>query len=334
MVLFILRKRPDCGDTEHYSYKSSGLFQSAEFVSDMLNCHHINSKVVTVVDSNGIDKAVVENGATTVVLEAIWCPPYKLVQLEKLHPNVKWIVRIHSEIPFLAHEGMALNWLHQYALIPNVRVATNSKRALQDIRNLRPVFLPNYYPVPDRVNRDKFPFSDLRVGCFGAIRPLKNQLTQALAAIQYADSVGRKLIFYINSTRAEQGGAEVLKNIRALFAGCPRHELFEVPWMERPVFLGLVSLMDVCMNVSFSETFNIVAADAVSQRVPVVVSPEISWASNLIQANPNSICDIVKTLGRAIRFPIITRLSLRGLREYNEESVEVWTDYFKHEKKH
>ncbi len=332
MVLFVLRKRPSCGDTEHYSYKSSGLFQSAEYVSDMLNDNHIPSTVVTVIDSNGIDKVVVENSATTVILEAIWCPPYKLIELSKLHPKVKWIVRIHSEIPFLANEGMALNWLHQYVKIPNVRIGANSDRAVKDIKNLHPLYLPNYYPLADNISRLKFPYSDLRVGCFGAVRPLKNQLIQAIAAIEYANIKGRRLIFYINSTRTEQGGAEVLKNLRALFNAYPQHELKEVPWMEPPVFLGLVSLMDVCMSVSLSETFNIVTADAVSQKVPVVVSPEVDWVSSLIQAKPNSVKDIVKCLDRALRFSIITSLNLKGLRSYDEESVDVWTDLFKHEK--
>jgi len=33
--------------------------------------------------------------------------------------------------------------------------------------------------------------------------------------------------------------------------------------------------MDICMQVSFSETFNIVAADCIASGVPVIVSSEI-----------------------------------------------------------
>jgi hypothetical protein len=34
--------------------------------------------------------------------------------------------------------------------------------------------------------------------------------------------------------------------------------------------------MDVCLQVSFTETFNIVSADAVANYIPIVVSDEIS----------------------------------------------------------
>lgn len=46
--------------------------------------------------------------------------------------------------------------------------------------------------------------------------------------------------------------------------------------------------MDLGMQVSFSETFNIVAADMISQDVPVVVSNEIEFVAPIFKANKTS----------------------------------------------
>jgi hypothetical protein len=54
----------------------------------------------------------------------------------------------------------------------------------------------------------------LDVACFGAIRPLKNQLMQGVSAIRCAESIHKTLRFHINASRAEQKGDNVLKNLR------------------------------------------------------------------------------------------------------------------------
>jgi hypothetical protein len=54
--------------------------------------------------------------------------------------------------------------------------------------------------------------------------------------------------------------------------------------------------MDIGMQCSFSETFNIVGADFISQGVPVVGSSEIPWASPIFNADPTSSEDIFNKL--------------------------------------
>lgn len=54
--------------------------------------------------------------------------------------------------------------------------------------------------------------------------------------------------------------------------------------------------MDVAMQVSFTETFNIVAADCAVRGIPVVVSPEISWAATAYQADPTNLGSIEHAL--------------------------------------
>lgn len=323
MILFILKTR---GEGSGYY---AGLNNCINFTVDMLTDHGIPAILESVIDGNGIDKLVDELKPSTVILEAIWCPPSKLEELARLHPKVEWVIRIHSEIPFLANEGLAISWLHQYTLIKNVRIAANSVRATRDLRSFGAFYLPNYYPIPpvDKVVRTP----GLKIGCFGAIRPMKNQLIQAFAAIEYAESTCQHLDFYVNSSRTEQGGEQPLKNLRALFSRYPDCNLVEVPWLDRKEFLDVVSQMDLCLNVSLSETFNIVTADAVSQSIPVVVSPEISWASRWIQARPNHLPDILNKIRVALKYKFLTRFNLRGLRQYDQRSVDIWVNEFKEE---
>ena len=69
-------------------------------------------------------------------------------------------------------------------------------------------------------------------------------------------------------------------------------------WATHAEFLKLVDRMDIGLQVSLSETFNIVAADFVANGVPIIVSPEISWMPVQLQADPNSTDSIVKALRR------------------------------------
>lgn len=165
------------------------------------------------------------------------------------------------------------------------------------------------------------------VGCFGAIRPLKNQLIQAVAAMEYADK--RKLIlnFHINSGRVEQQGGEPLKNIIALFKDSG-HNLIKNPWLDHAQFLELVKKMDICLQVSFTESFNIVTADTISQYVPVVVSPDIDWVPEVCKADPNSTVDIINKMGIVLGHKsYVIRKTVGALNEYSRKAVKIWFEY-------
>jgi len=173
----------------------------------------------------------------------------------------------------------------------------------------------------------------INIAVFGAIRPLKNHLIQAISAIQFANEEGLKLYFHINGTRIENNGDPVLKNLRELFEGQEKHELVEHCWMEHDKFVELLQSMDICMQVSFSETYNIVTADAVNGLVPVVVSPELRWVFGLFKANPVDSNNIVSKL----RFTYYTEgLGLeyinKGMLWWNSFKAEVsWMEYFTQE---
>lgn len=290
-VLFILKKRHTYDLDTNYSYSmSSGLFNSAKFVSDMLNKNGVNSKIVEVNDANGIDKEVYQFKPDYVILEALWCPPTKFKELIPLHKNVKWIIRIHSEIPFLANEGIAIDWIEKYMEIGKVFVSFNSKRTNEEFKELYPkyknkiIYLPNYYQLNISENKKISQKDIINIGCFGAIRPMKNQLIQAVAAIKFANNLGKKLHFHINVGRTEQKGESVLKNLEALFDGS-KHKLIKHQWMPQNEFIEVIKKMDIGMQVSMSETYNIVSANFVNNEIPVVVSKEVEWVFPLFYAD-------------------------------------------------
>jgi len=311
----------------------------------MLGSAHFAVKLVQVIDNNSIDREVHLYKPTHVIIEALWCQPDKFTILQKLHPTVKWIVRGHSDIPFLSQEGVALEWITGYMKYENVSFACNSVRSYRDIRALvmsqaplltptaldrKILFLPNYYPDHRHQLRRKQVDGYLDIACFGAIRPLKNQLIQAVAATEYARRSNRRLRFHVNASRTEQRGDNVLKNLRALFASTG-NELVEHPWMPHREFLHILSGMDCALQVSFTETFNIVAADAISVGLPIVASDQVSWLSPLSMAQPTDSNDIVDKLvlvNRPFCRGIINGANLRGLKQYCDNSRTAWLDYF------
>lgn len=332
-----------------YFRKYSGLFISARLVSRMLE-EVLGFKSTTVVakDNNEIDKLVTEHKPTHVFIEAYWVVPEKFEILAKLHPNVKWIVRVHSEMPFLALEGMSMDWTMRLLDFKNVSLAPNSPRIFEDMKqillqkydadfvNQRLVYLPNYY---DPTIDDHYVVGHKRhldIGCFGSIRPLKNQLIQAVAAMTFADSLGMSLHFHVNSNRVEMAGSPVLKNLRQLFSEAPRHELVEHAWQPHGEFKELIRSMEIGMQVSFTETFNIVTADFVSQGVPVVTSPEVWWLPSHVHADPTSAADMVDKLKRvwAGRHFGLQKLNGHGLKTYSEDSVLKWKEFLVPEHKH
>ena len=324
VYLFIHKQSGSYATTEA---PSSGVRSSVSFVVDMLQQHGINAVLAEAVDGNSIDALVTKYRPRRVVLEALWVTPEKLAELLRLHPEVRqWTVRAHSEIPFLAQEGCAVDWLTRIGRL-GVEVAFNSAQTVEDWRVLdHATYLPNYYPLraPSTAASNG---SDYHVGCFGAIRPLKNQLIQALAAVKFARYLNCPLVFHMNGSRIEQFGQSNLKNIQAAisFAGA-KLELH--PWLPHTEFLELVASMDICMAVSLSESYCIVAADAVSMGVPLVGSAAISWLPKRSRARVDSVDDIFNAMDRADDTTTV-HMNHEALESYLETAVSTWMQWVK-----
>ena len=332
-ILFILKRKESLENQPYTNINSSGLSNSANFVNDMLNKIDMSSAVEIAIDNNCIDRLVTEHSPKIVIIEALWVVPEKFNVLVNLHPDVKWIVRLHSEISFMSQEGIAYDWIIKSQMYKNVFIGTNSVRMKKSLEKLNRstqndkeiLYLPNYYDTSTFVKKEKVKKDWIDIGCFGAIRPLKNHMIQALAAIEYAEKKNIGLRFHINSTRLEMKGEPILHNLRALFDNHFNHELVEHEWLEHDEFTSLCKEMDAVMQVSYSETFNIVAADALSVGTPILVSDEVPFSSWWFTAKVNDQTDICKKLSRVIDYSYANILAHKSrLMQYNESSMSSW----------
>lgn len=323
-ILFLVKTASEYGGSVMPS--KSGLRNSARFVVDAINEFPVVHAVLEICrDGNSIDKFLYNFKPQVCVIEAIWVTPSKLRELIAKYPHIRFIVRVHSKTPFLAMEGNAIEWIKEYsrdAIVSFNALSTGDDFAQIGISN---TYLPNIYPSirhlgAQAIERRR---AFYRIGCFGAIRPLKNQLAQAVAAIMFAEKHKAAVHFYINATRIEQRGDGVLKNLRALFSGT-RHKLVEIEWLEHNDFVQVIAKMDACMQVSFTETFNIVTADCIAAHVPVCVSKEMNWLT-CRKANPTSEANIAEVLEYVIKHKVdLVEDNIQDLANYNHGAKLVW----------
>lgn len=348
-ILFVLKRRQGYGCwnddliVDNSFELSSGLLNSVKLLVDMINIRmrSVDARYVVVQDNNCIDREITLYRPDIVVIEAFWVVPSKFDILKSLHPNVKWIIRSHSKSEFLAGEGSAYKWICEY-LEKGLYVACNSVQGWLDIKYLarslsinteHVLYLPNYYhiKVGRNIHSIDYDVDILDIGCFGAVRPLKNHLPQVIAALEFANKAGKRINFHINSSRVEGQGEGIIKNIRNIFGHLPQHYLVEHDWMIHEDFLTLTGSMHMNLQVSLSETFNIVAADSVYMGVPVIVSNAISWLNNSILSCKTDASSIKNEMFNLYRFHAIyslVRQQQQELKEYNESSVNAWENFF------
>ena len=346
VVLFILKRREDFNPEKHNANGlSTGLFNSATFMVDMLNANGIDARIEVAIDNNCIDRLVTQHRPTHVIIEALWVVPTKFTILCNLHKSVKWIIRVHSEMPFLAGEGMAMDWLADYTDFANLYIGVNAPRMLDEIQTYIQIrnqksfeevskkvfYLPNFYPQEYKTKEYQINKEYIDIGCFGAVRPLKNHMLQAVASLRFAEAIGKKLNFHINGGRIEMKGEPVMNNLRSLFQQLFErgHRLVIHEWTPREGFLELCAKMDIGLQVSFSETFNIVGADIISQGVPLVGSIEIPWLFDRYAARAQYSEEIYNALLLTHEEPDHNvRCNQKKLTGYTTQTRDVWVEHF------
>jgi len=88
--------------------------------------------------------------------------------------------------------------------------------------------------------------------------------------------------------------------------------------------------MDLGMQCSFSETFNIVGADLISQGVPLIGSTEIPWIDSTWCANPVEVDEIYDALLKSYNIYKLNVFFNRWyLKMYTSKTRRIWKRYFK-----
>ena len=89
--------------------------------------------------------------------------------------------------------------------------------------------------------------------------------------------------------------------------------------------------MDISLQVSFSETFNIVAADSVMCNVPVISSSEVPWLGKYAQAQPQDSTSILNAMMEVRNTTDMKNrllMQVRDLTAYCNKTKQIWFDMF------
>ena len=335
-VLFVLKDR-FYNKTHSKSY---GLINSSIQVAKYLESIGCTCKVVQVIDANYIDKEVFEFKPDVVIIEALWVTGDKMKELIEIkrYKNIRWVIRVHSDIGFLSAETLAIKYINDYISLgkENLFVSCNyyefndhlSKSLFYPF-----VYLPNIIDI--KLHHKKKEYSSyIDVGCFGSLRILKNQCYQAMCAIDAANKLKKILRFHVTVDVDISNPImnPVLKNLEELFENSP-HKLVKHLWLEQDDFQHLIKKMDIGMQLSYTESFNIVSADFVNGGVPIVVSDSIRWMPWFLKT---STVKYDKTIRKIIRiykwryWKLLTWWSRRNLIIYNEDAKLEWVRFLRH----
>jgi hypothetical protein len=138
-----------------------------------------------------------------VVTSAPWIPTEHWQRLTAEHPEITFSVNCHSNVGFLQADANGVRRLRDAMELErgtwNFHVAGNSRKFCDWIRAAYRApcsYLANlYYLEPERRRYLRTPFNSgaLRIGAFGATRPLKNLMSAAGAALEIAGQRFRKV---------------------------------------------------------------------------------------------------------------------------------------------
>ena len=273
---------------------------------------------------------------THVVISAPFLPSADVQDMAITNRSIHFAIASHSNIGFLSADSGAFRlcreYLHVQAEVPNFRLAGNSDRLakwIKDVYECPCETLPNLYyldGVNSNPNRPAFKGDTLRVGCFGALRPLKNTLSAGAAALQIARHLRVDLEFWISTKRVE-GAPNFPASLREMFAGVHWAKIVENEWESWNRFRQTVRHMDLLMQPSYTESFNVVTADGIAAGMPSVVGPAISWAPPSWKANvddPDSLAEVGTNLLFSPRAPLD---GLNALTAHNEAGFRDWMRY-------
>jgi len=312
----------------------------------VLEENNIDCKLIDPID---IDKNIEEYNPTHVIIHGIWISPDDLQTYTDKFKTVSWIIVSHSEITSSAIDSNLINWLIKYLHIKNVSIASVSSKTFIDFKILAELIDIKYsckvkmLPTLCDLNFKKVKPKQkengvVNIACFGVIRFLKNQLIQAIAAIEYARRKKVKLRYHITinppyerntSPHNIEGFSQILRNIRELFSSLDKNkfQLIEHKWTSREVFLNLVREMDLGLNLSLSESFGLVSIDFALNNIPVIGSKELFWLPRECIADNTNTEDIVNAMIDVMdnyESKKIYEQTINNLARWNNQALDHW----------
>lgn len=274
---------------------------------------------------------------THVVISAPWLSLHDMRSLLYGFPEIQFVVLSHSNVGFLQADPCGVGLLRRYHELTdefhNFRVGGNSEKFVRWMESAyggEAVLLPNLYPLGDQKIKDWSGLPPIKVGAFGALRSEKNFMTAAAAAVALQSEIGMEVELHM-SAGGEEEQSLTSQAINQMCEG--KIKIIRHPWAYWDSFIGLVESMDVLLQVSYTESFNMITADGVSVGIPSVVSPAIYWAPPSWKVDADDVNSVVKAMMRLLVFGKERNEGYRYLQAHNLRSLHYWDRFLLNEEK-
>jgi hypothetical protein len=313
-----------------------GLGVAAINTAKVLRREGITTDVWPVLSAADLRKRLIVAPAQHVIISAPWIPAVELQALANEFTGTHFVVNCHSNVGFLQADRNGVKLMRETMELEmgthNIYMAGNSRRFcawVQSAFGASCVYLPNLYWLQHPpVVRGPFCGGTLRIGVFGATRPLKNLMSAAGAALEIAHYLRAPLELWLSAGRAEGGGDTILGAVREMLNGLPGVELKMNGWQSWPSFRKTVAHMHLLLQPSYTESFNMVTADGVAEGVPSVVSDAIDWAPGDWKANVDDVLDIARIGRRLLHDPRSAQDGWKALEAYLADGLHAYRQYF------
>jgi hypothetical protein len=272
---------------------------------------------------------------THVVISAPWLSEFDLKNIIEAFPKIQFVILSHSNVGFLQADPGGVYLLRRYMELSrthnNLVVGGNSFKFgywLNLAYNYDAAILPNLYPISEHQHRK--PIGDvIRIGAFGAPRPYKNFMTAAAAALVIQQMMGKPVEFHM-TVGGESKGDLVLPAIEQMFAGT-QVTLVKHDWSLWSNFIHTVKKMDLLIQVSYTESFNMITADGIYVGVPSVISPAIDWGPVSWTAEPDNAVYVAETGVKLLNHPKYFISGVEALERNNRIGLQAWKRFLEPE---
>jgi len=312
-----------------------GLGVAALNTSKVLARSGVDVEVWPIVNASDLRQRLTATPASHVVVSAPWIPSADVQGLLNAFSSTRFAVNCHSNVGFLQADSNGVKLVREGMEIemgsPRFHVAGNSRKFCDWVSSAYGApctHLPNLYNLDAMpVARPLYSSGTLRIGAFGATRPLKNFMSAAGAALAIARGLKTDLELWVSAGRTEGGGDTILRAVNAMLDGVPGVKLVQNGWQSWPKFRQAVGHMHLLLQPSYTESFNMVTADGIAEGVPSVVSDAIDWAPEHWKAQTDDVLDIAR-VGRALLSDMNTvRDGYNALANHNTIGTAAWLDF-------
>lgn len=323
------------------SVSHAGLGITALYTSRTLIANGVSAQPLPIYGTDDLTAYIAsqENAkypVTHVLIMAQFLTTRNIALMVRKFPHIQFGVKCHSNVAFLQAEPPAIHLIREAIDLEtgstNFKFCSNNARLCEALKHMygRPVtYLPNLYYThgSEPVHRPLYNGGTLRIGCFGSLRIYKNFSTAVAAGIQLVNDLKVHGEIWINSGRTDGGGNVVYQTALAWTKNLPNVTLKELHWATWPEFKRVVGSMNVLMQPSFTETFNNVSADGISEGTCSVVGPSIEWVPNSWKAEPDDSGDVSRTAMRLLHDPYAAREGYASLVKYVKLGLPYWHEF-------